>query len=175
MNLCPECKESRYISGDNISQTPRKRAAYWSPIDSLKTQYRDKVRAETLRYRYNYTSTYEYTNGDQIGDVFDGLHYKKLVSSGFFSDHRDIALIASTDGYQIFHQKRDDCWVILLINANLPPNIRVQRENLMISALIPGPKAPKNFNSFLQLLVNDLKQLQGIVNTKYIFIYITIL
>jgi hypothetical protein len=71
--------------------------------------------------------------------------------------------MASTDGYQIFHQKRDDCWVILFINANLPPNMRVQQENLMISALIPGPKAPKNFNSFLHPLVNELKLLQGIM------------
>jgi len=84
-----------------------------------------------------------------------------LVSSGFFQDCRDIALLASTDGYQIFRQKRDDCWIILLINANLPPTTRVQRENLLISMLIPGPKAPKNFNSFLRPLVDELKQLQG--------------
>jgi hypothetical protein len=71
--------------------------------------------------------------------------------------------MASTDGYQIFRQKRDDCWVILFINANLPPDMRVQKENLMITALIPGPKAPKNFNSFLQPLVDELKQLQGII------------
>jgi hypothetical protein len=126
------------------------------------------TRAETLRYRHIYTSTREYTLGHQIGDIFDGFRYKTLVSSGFFPDYRDIALLASTDGYQIFRQKRDDCWIILLINANLPPSVRVQRENLMISMLIPGPKAPKNFNSFLRPLVDELKQLQG--NGNY-FIY----
>ncbi|CAG8856174.1 15457_t:CDS:2, partial [Gigaspora margarita] len=66
-------------------------------------------------------------------DVFDGLYYKSLVFSGLFSGYQDIALMASTDGYQIFHQKRDDCWVVLFINANIPPDIRVQHENLMIS------------------------------------------
>ncbi|EXX72071.1 hypothetical protein RirG_072760 [Rhizophagus irregularis DAOM 197198w] len=158
-NICPECKEPRY-KVDEESQISRKKAAYWSLIDSFQTQYKDKTRAEILRYRYNYTSTYEYTLGNQIGDVFDGLQYKTLATSGFFSDCRDIALMASIDGYQIFRQKRDDCWVILFINANLPPNIRVKRENLMVSALIPGPKAPKNFNSFLQPLIDELKQLQ---------------
>ncbi|CAG8854734.1 5504_t:CDS:2, partial [Gigaspora margarita] len=54
-----------------------------------------------------------------------------------------------------------DCWIILLINANLSPDICVLHENLMISVLIPGPKAPKNFNSFLRPLVDELKQLQG--------------
>ena len=80
---------------------------------------------------------------------------------------------ASTDGYQIFRQNRNDCWVILFINANLPPDIRVKRENLMISALIPGPKAPKNFNSFLQPLVDELKKLQGNVwlyNNYFVYV-----
>ncbi|POG77778.1 hypothetical protein GLOIN_2v1420858, partial [Rhizophagus irregularis DAOM 181602=DAOM 197198] len=107
-NICPECKEPRY-KVDEESQISRKKAAYWSLIDSFQTQYKDKTRAEILRYRYNYTSTYEYTLGNQIGDVFDGLQYKTLATSGFFSDCRDIALMASIDGYQIFRQKRDDC------------------------------------------------------------------
>ena len=151
------CEEPRYTP----DKSARKSAAYWSLINSLRIQYRDKARAETLRYRHIYTSTREYTLGNWIGDVFDGFRYKTLVSLGFFPDARDIALLASTDGYQIFQQKRDDCWVILLINANLPPTVRVQRENLMISMLILGPKAPKNFNSFLWPLVDELKQLQG--------------
>jgi len=50
-----------------------------------------------------------------------------------------------------------------LIYANLPPDVRIKRENLMISALIPGPKEPKNFNSFLQPLVEELKILRGIL------------
>ncbi len=154
---CPVCKEPRYRS----DKTARKSTAYWSLINSLRVQYKDKARAETLRYRHIYTSAHEYTLGNQIGDVFDGFRYKTLVSLGFFPDARDIALLASTDGYQIFRQKRDDCWIILLINANLPPAVRVRRENLIISMLIPGPKAPKNFNSFLQPLVDELKQLQG--------------
>jgi hypothetical protein len=160
-NFCPECKEPRYKLINETLQVPRKQAAYWSLINSFQVQYKNKNRSETLRYRHNYTSTHEYSLNKQIGDVFDGSRYKALTASGFFPDYRDIALIASTDGYQIFRQSRDDCWVILFINANLPPNIRVKRENLMISALIPGPKAPKNFNSFLQPLVNELKQLQG--------------
>jgi len=63
--------------------------------------------------------------------------------------------------------------VILFINANLPPDIRVKQENLMISALIPGPKAPKNFNSFLQPLVDELKKLQGNVwlyNNYFVYV-----
>ncbi|CAG8497880.1 2345_t:CDS:10, partial [Gigaspora rosea] len=63
-------------------------------------------------------------------------------------------------GGQIANIFDNDCWVILFMNANLPPDVRVQCENLMISALILGPKAPKNFNTFLRPLVDELKQLQ---------------
>ena len=57
-----------------------------------------------------------------------------------------MALLGFTDGFQIFRQKRDDC---------------VKRENLMITAMFPDPKSPKDFNSFFRPLVNKLKQLQG--------------
>ena len=91
--------------------------------------------------------------------------YKELTEEGYFTDERDIALIGSTDGYQIFKQKTDDCWVIMFINANLPPNERVKKENLLISAIIPGPNQPKNFNSFLRPIVNELKELEGKFNS----------
>ena len=49
----------------------------------------------------------------------------------------------------------------MFINANLPSNKRVKKENLLISAVIPGPNQPKNFNSFLRPIVNELKILEG--------------
>jgi hypothetical protein len=96
-----------------------------------------------------------------IGDIFDGNIYKELVNEGFFANERDIVLVGSTDGYQIFKQKTDDCWIIMFINANLPPFERVKKENLLISMIIPGLKQPKNFNSFLNPVINELKLLEG--------------
>jgi hypothetical protein len=119
---CPICEEKRY-KGEQKSLGGRKKAAYWSVISSLKIQYQDKNRAELLRYRYDYTKK---VNRDNIGDVFDGLNYKNLASAGLFPDRRDVALLGSTDGFQIFRQKRDNCWVVLLINANLKPEVRVK-------------------------------------------------
>ncbi|GES72716.1 transposase domain-containing protein [Rhizophagus clarus] len=94
------------------------------------------------------------------GDVFDGGRYQKLVEEGHFMDYRDIALIASLDGYNIFKQKTDDCWIILFINANIPPENRVKRNNLLIGALIPGPSAPGDLNSFLYPVIEELKELE---------------
>ncbi|GES97107.1 transposase domain-containing protein [Rhizophagus clarus] len=99
-----------------------------------------------------------------IGDVFDGAQYKNLLQKGYFQDDRDIVLLGSVDGYQLFKQKCDDCWIILFINANLPPEQRVKKENLLITSIIPGPKAPKDFNSFLKPVVDELCLLEGIYN-----------
>lgn len=165
-NICPICKEPRYVPG-RVPRQSQKLAAYFSVIDSLRIQYKDPSRAIILQYRHEYTSSEEYiSNNGKIGDVFDGIRYKSLVALGLFPDYRDVALIASTDGYQLFKQKRDDCWVILLLYANLPPSHRVKKENLMITAMIPGPKSPKDFNSFLRPLVDELKQLEGKLHFK---------
>ncbi|CAG8742770.1 4527_t:CDS:10 [Gigaspora margarita] len=137
-NICSRYKEPCYKS-DKVSKVSRKKAAYWSFINPFKLQYKDKSCAETLRYRYNYISTYSYILDKKIGNIFDGFRYKSLVSFGFFSDCRNVAIILSTD------------------------DIRVHRENLMISTIILGPKALKDFNSFLRPLVNKLKWLQNSV------------
>jgi len=77
-------------------------------------------------------------------------------------------LTASLDGYQIFKQKTDDCWILLFINANLRPEDRVKKNNLLIGALIPGPNAPSDLNSFLQPVIDELRKLEGTFFVLYI-------
>jgi len=93
--------------------------------------------------------------------------YRDLLQRGFFKDERDIALSETCDGFQIFEQRTDDCWIILLINNNLHPHIRVKKENLLVTMIIPGPNYPKDFNSFLYPLIKELQELEGKVNLKF--------
>jgi hypothetical protein len=58
----------------------------------------------------------------------------------------------------------------MFINANLSPDIRVKKENLLISAIIPGPNQPKDFNSFLRPIIDELKLLQGKFNNSIIYL-----
>ncbi|CAG8835636.1 20388_t:CDS:10, partial [Gigaspora margarita] len=75
-----------------------------------------------------------YYSNENIGDVFDGQHYKNLVGKGYFKNKHDIALLASIDGFQIFKQKTDD--------------------------FIPGPKEPEDLNSFLFPAISELHELE---------------
>lgn len=152
---CPYCNEPRLSN-----QTPRKSMPYLSLIERFKIQFAYPGRVKELMYRYEYVS-----DGDKIdsilGDIFDGDVYKELCEMDFFSDKRELALSISCDGYQIFKQKTDDNWIFMVINNNISPDKRVKKENLLISFMIPGPSQPKDFNSFLLPLIEELKILKG--------------
>jgi hypothetical protein len=168
---CKYCNESRYYNNGSA----RKNLFYIPIIERLKLQFKNSERSRELLYRYNYTYNKDDLYHNDIGDIFDGALYKELLDDGYFRDSRDIAFSASCDGYQIFRQKTDDCWVFLFLNNNLPQEVRVKKENLMITLIIPGPKQPQDFNSFLYPLIQEMKLLQGIYNMVYIYVYVKIL
>jgi hypothetical protein len=153
---CPSCNSSRYDSNNK----PKKVMPYLSIKEMLKIQYNNEARAKELLYRHEYTTNKE-PGDDDLNDIFDGNIYKELLERNLFKDKRDVAFTVSCDGYQIFKQKTNDCWAFLIINNNLNPSIRVKKENLLIPFLIPGPKQPKDFNTFLRPFINEMKELEG--------------
>ncbi|CAG8644494.1 18608_t:CDS:2 [Gigaspora margarita] len=82
-------------------------------------------------------------------DIFDRQLYKSLLFKELIKDEHDIILSGSLDGYQIFHQQQDGNWIIMFINNNILPEDHIKQENLLIAAIILGPKSPKDFNSFI--------------------------
>jgi hypothetical protein len=150
---CPICDSARL----DTKGKAKKVMPYLSIKDRLKTQFSNKNRAKELLYRYEYITN---KNDDDLDDIFDGEIYKELVNKNLFNDKRDVVFTASCDGYQIFKQKTDDCWLFLMINNNLEPTLRVKKENLLIPFLIPGPNQPKNFNTFLRPLIDEMKELE---------------
>ncbi len=54
-----------------------------------------------------------------------------------------------------------------MINANVCPKNYVKKENLLITAIIPGLKEPKHFNSFMYPIVEELKKLESILISFY--------
>ena len=151
---CPMCDSSR-LDGKGKA---KKVMPYLSIKDRLKAQFSDENRAKELLYRHEYITS---KSDNNLDDIFDGEIYKELVNENLFIDKRDVALTASCDGYQIFKQKTDDCWLFLIINNNLHPSLRVKKENLLVPFLIPGPNQPKDFNSFLRPFINEMKELES--------------
>src|SRR6266540_1091186 len=158
---CPICESTRL----DIREKAKKIMLYLSIKDRLQIQFNDGNRAKELLYRHEYIIN-KHNDNDDLDDIFDSKIYKELVEKKLFNDKRDIAFTASCDGYQIFKQKTDDCWLFLMINNNLDPSLRVKKENLMIPFLIPGLNQLKDFNTFLQPFIDKMKELEN----KYFYL-----
>jgi Transposase family tnp2 len=159
---CPFCNEPRF----NASGHTRKRYTYIPLIARLVGMYRNKECALQLRYRDNYQPDPDGT----MKDVMDGTHYKNLrkknvVVDGdvrnhkFFSDWHDVALGLSTDGFAPFRRRKQTCWPIITTVYNFPPELRCLRGIIMPLGVIPGPRKPKDFDSYLWPLVDELMRL----------------
>jgi thiol-disulfide isomerase/thioredoxin len=157
---CPYCKEARFKDG-----RARKRFTYIPIIPRFVAFFKNSDMVEAMNYRGTYES-----DPAVMKDVFDSENYEKLkkkyatiggkqFSHKFFSDLRDIALGLSTDGFAPFKKRKQTCWPLLLFNYNLPPDIRFHLHNLLCIGVIPGPNKPKDFDSFLWPLVEELLKL----------------
>lgn len=152
---CPYCKEMRFATPSRA----RKQFMYVPLLDRLRLQYRNASRAQVLsNYRHSFTEEDSRTKSRDFfdGDLYHGFHRNEL---GLFQDRRDIALQMTLDGVQVTNQRNHEVTPVVLINLNLPPEERVKIENIMASMVIPGPQKPKEIDTFLQPLVEELKQL----------------
>jgi hypothetical protein len=59
----------------------------------------------------------------------------------------------------------NSAWPIILVNYNLPPEIRMRVENLIPLGVIPGPNSPKYILSFFFPFLEELKELAHGIRT----------
>ncbi|PPR04228.1 hypothetical protein CVT24_013310 [Panaeolus cyanescens] len=158
LDKCPICSKARYTPKGK----PRKVFQYLPLIPRLHAMTSNLDMAKKMQYR----SQYVHKEG-QFNDVFDGTHYRKLRNTlvrdqplFHFSDPRDIALGLSTDGFGPFKRRKHTCWPIILFNYNIPPEERMQKKHILNLGTIPGPKKPKDWDSFCYPLVQELLDLE---------------
>jgi hypothetical protein len=108
---------------------------------------------------------------DGVRDVFDSEQYKNLCDQyvkidgvsyphKYFSGKHDIAFSLCTDGYLLFgkRSKRSgpSATPIILQVYNFPPTIRTHMIKLICLGVIPGPKPPRDWRSFLVPVDDEL-------------------
>ena len=105
-----------------------------------------------------------------VKDLFDGELYQNLCSQHIvvdgntlphkhFEDAQDIALGLSTDGFSPFKCRSSTAWPLILFNYNLPPEICFHLKHILGLGVIPSPKKPINFDSFLWPFICKMLQL----------------
>lgn len=160
--LCPFCNEARFKPNGK----PRRRFNYFPLIPCLQGFFQSVERVQLMEYQSKFKSS-----ADQISDIFDAVHYQKLLGEHvvvdgkelphrYFNDSRDIALALSTDSYVLYKRRCGPVATpILLMNYNIPPHLRTHQEHVIYIRIIPGPHQPKNLASFLSPLDDELTQL----------------
>jgi len=129
--------------------------------------YANTTKAKERRYR-----AFEHTHTPgRITDIFDSQIYRRLLgekvvidgktaSHEYFSDPCDVALGLSTDGFAPFKRRKATAWPLVLFDYNLPPETRFHKDNKLDLGTIPGPKKPKDYDSFFWPAFEEFMRLQ---------------
>jgi len=159
LNACPKCGYARWRMRQNGTHQPYQQYMYMPLADRLKYQYTCRQRARILQsYCHPF---FDQPRGHAVlTDWWSGRRYRDLRHQGHFQETTDIALQLLLDGVQLVERGNHSSTPVILINYNLPPALRYQKHNIMVSLIIPGPKKYKDVDSFLYPLVEELKQLR---------------
>ena len=160
LDKCPKCNASRWKTnihtGEVKKGVPQKVLRYFPIIPRLKRMFRTEEMAKDLRWHFTNKSC-----DGKLRHPVDSVTWEKMNDKypSFAAEERNLRLGLSTDGFNPFNMKNTkyNCWPVLLVNYNLPPDLCMKKENIMLSLLIPGPHQPGNsIDVYLESLIEDL-------------------
>ena len=77
----------------------------------------------------------------------------------FGANRSNVVLSINIDGVQPFDRGGVSILPFVCMILNLPENLRHRWQHLVLTGIVPGPKAPKDLNTYLHVLVTELDQL----------------
>lgn len=111
-------------------------------------------------------------------DIFDGSHLQQLMrtrveinnmpqSFSYFEFDEDLCLGLMGDGVRLFKRSTKSMWPFILINYSLPPEVRTHLIYLIPLMIVPGPRQPKDHNSFIVPFRDEMVMLGHGVSTYH--------
>jgi hypothetical protein len=64
------------------------------------------------------------------------------------------------DSTQLYESKQSDCWIYIWVLLELAPDLCYKQKYVLPGGFIPGPKKPKNMDSFMYTGLHHLLALQ---------------
>jgi hypothetical protein len=160
LNKCPICDEPRYDQFQlelthgkqkiprqefhTIPIGPQLQALYQEPRSATAAHYLHDERSHLL----SVIDLEEDACPDKYSDVLQGSDLIEAFRDGRITEN-DIVLMFSVDGAQLYAKKASACWIYIWVLLKLSPNRRYKKKHVFIGGFIPGPKNPKNLDSFL--------------------------
>ncbi|KIK76385.1 hypothetical protein PAXRUDRAFT_18260 [Paxillus rubicundulus Ve08.2h10] len=136
---CPQCGEARYQEdilqkSKGTKSVPRQQYPT-IPLGPLFQKIFDEL-CENDRFLKQYS------------DFLDRSDYLNAVQEGKIADS-DIVVMFSIDGAQLYQFKASDCWIAIWVIFDHSPKTHYKKKYVLPGCIIPGPKKPKNLDSFL--------------------------
>jgi hypothetical protein len=159
---CPTCNENRHIIQDH-KRKPRKQ--FWTlPVGpQLQARWASPMHAAGMKYGWNLMRTLHAqmvaehkTHLNQWLDVWYGSDFLNkfaaLPTDDGIQEH-DSVIFFSTDGAQVYRNKKSNCTFSVAVILNLKPSVRYKNTELLPLAIIPGSDGedtsrPHNMDSF---------------------------
>jgi hypothetical protein len=160
---CVKCGSSRYIEVDsgNGSQkqltVPMKVLRYLPFLPRLQRLYMFEGSAKQMIW-HKHGHRY---HPDKMVHPSDGEAWKAFDMEyvDFATEARNVRVAIATDGFNPFGMGAASysCWPVFIIPLNLPPGVCMQRQNIFLSLIVPGPEYPgKNMSMYMEPIVDEL-------------------
>ncbi|OAD73080.1 hypothetical protein PHYBLDRAFT_169336 [Phycomyces blakesleeanus NRRL 1555(-)] len=144
---CPHCGEDRY----KVERVSVKPAQTFQIVPLLEQLWFKLAHPEEWAKMTYGTRCLAGRCEDICEDIFDGDVVGRLLDCGVVS--------MFVDQFNPFKNAKMSSSVIYVINLNIYPKERYKTGNMMQLAIIPGPNHPKDIASFLELVLDDLRNL----------------
>ena len=135
--------------------SPRKTLYYVPLQDLLSLAFGDKD-GEDLRLNVNDDDEFE--DDPLMTDITESPLWKKFVieDQSFCGELRNIVIKFSTDGFPLDKLMRISAWAGASQLLNRSPQTRSKPHNMWLHWMTTGGKTPKNLQSIMSVLVDDL-------------------
>jgi hypothetical protein len=165
LDTCLKCPEPRYDpvllqSSNGKTKKPRQSMTTIPIGPQIQALWSHRLSAEKMSYRKRITDAIldQVELPDILTDYTEGEDYLTHVAPRLKS--HDTILMFSADGAQLYRNKKSDCWIYIWVIYDLAPGDRYKKRYVLPGGFVPGPNAPKNFDSFFFSGIYHLSALQ---------------
>ncbi len=157
---CSTCEEARYDPHMLTEKVPRKSVRWFPIIPRFLHMYRCTDLADLMVWHKKHRS-----EPGVMRLPVDSLVHKHVESTWpeFERDLRHVRLGLASDGvspHSLGGKGRPtSVWPVVVMNYNLPPWLSMKKGFLLLSLIIPRPSKVKNIDTYLALVVDELKTL----------------
>ncbi|KAJ2923243.1 hypothetical protein H1R20_g13850, partial [Candolleomyces eurysporus] len=169
LDACSVCGELRYeqkvlqATGKKVGRKhmttiplgPQIQALRQSVSGAKAMRYRNQQTKELLEEMQGYTSPRDHV----YQDIFSGIDYLKLYQTSQLTED-DTLVNFSMDGAQLYQNKKSDTWIAIWIVQDYDPKTRFKRKHVLPALIVPGPKKPKNLDSYTYRSMHHLSAIQ---------------